>query len=65
MLLTKGSIEMKEKMEKMEKGGKKEGIGRVMQRPGDMEVGQGGKMNQKPREKSDFNRDAGTTPRKA
>ena len=56
---------MKEKMEKMEKGGKKEGIGRVMQRPGDMEVGQGGKMNQKPREKSDFNRDAGTTPRKA
>lgn len=54
---------MKEKMEKKE--GKKEGIGRVMQRPGDMEVGQGGKMNQKPREKADFNRDAGTTPRKA
>ena len=56
---------MKEKMEKMEKGGKKEGIDRVKQRPGDMETNQGGKMSQKPREKSNFNRDAGKTPRKA
>ena len=54
---------MKEKMEKMKEG--KEGIERVKQRPGSMEVGQGGRMQQKPREKSDFNRDAGKTPRKA
>lgn len=43
-----------------------QGIERVKQRKGDMEVGQGGKMSQKPREGANWKRpDNAVTPRKA
>ena len=44
-----------------------EGIRRVLQRKGDMEVGQGGKMEKSPREKANWRRPehGATTPRRA
>jgi len=43
-----------------------EGIARVIQRKGDLEVGQGGKMNMKPKEKANWKRpNSAATPRKA
>lgn len=42
------------------------GIERVKQRKGDMEKGQGGKMNNAPKEKANWKRsDSAMTPRKA
>lgn len=48
------------------KGDHQEGIGRVIQRKGDMPVGQGGKMHADPREKANWRRsDSAMTPRRA
>lgn len=43
-----------------------QGIERVKQRKGDLDVGQGGKMSKKPREKAEWRRpNSAATPRKA
>jgi hypothetical protein len=50
---------------RMVKDRHQEGIERVKQRKGDMEVGQGGKMNSSPREKANWSRSGDSmTPRK-
>lgn len=46
-------------------GSKPECIRNVMQRPGDMEKGQGGKMYNAPKEKARFTRSDKLTPRQA
>lgn len=46
-------------------GQKPESMKRVMQRSGDMEKGQGGKMYNKPKEEARFTRSGKLTPRQA
>jgi len=41
---------------------RKEGIKRVLQRPGDMKAGQGGKMHNRPEERAHWERPDNTNP---
>ncbi len=51
---------------RMVKDHHKEGIGRKLQRKGDLKPGQGGKMEGKPREKAHWKRpNSASTPRQA